>query len=41
MRDAKSLRVDASKRDTRYEELEGQMRVSGMWDTKSGKSRLE
>ncbi|CAK1792121.1 hypothetical protein VCRA2123O444_410012 [Vibrio crassostreae] len=32
---------DTRKRDAGYEELEGQMRVSGMRDTKSGKGRCE
>ncbi|CAK2225453.1 hypothetical protein VCRA2113O325_80012 [Vibrio crassostreae] len=39
MRDAKSLRVDASKRDTGYEERKGQMRVNEMRDTKNKKKQ--
>ncbi|CAK2953375.1 hypothetical protein VCRA2126O85_420037 [Vibrio crassostreae] len=34
MRDAKRLRVDASKWDARYEERKGQMRVNEMRKTK-------
>ncbi|MEZ9556537.1 hypothetical protein, partial [Vibrio splendidus] len=37
----KSRRADSSNRDARYEEREGQIRVSGMRDTKSGKGRFE
>ena len=33
------VRVDASKRDSGYEERERQMRVNEMRDTKSGKGR--
>ncbi|PTP11488.1 hypothetical protein CWO27_11455 [Vibrio sp. 10N.286.51.C3] len=39
MRDAKSLRVDASKRDTGYEERKRKIRVNEMRDTKSLKGR--
>ena len=34
-------RADASKRDAGYEELEGQVRVNEMRDTKSLKSKSE
>ena len=32
-------KADSSKRDARYEEREGQMRVNEMRDTKSGRDR--